>query len=364
MLVAGLSAVQSLALDVNVTASPYNAVPDDGLNDSTAFYNAFNAVVASGGGTIFVPRGEYHFTTRISVNLASTRVCIAGEGKGVSVIHCTNSLGLFWFNNSSSSSNELIMRDLSFTADRPSAGTAIQINNPSYCSDENICNLRMEGVVFTVSNFANDYFTRAVYASYLQKPVFIDIIFAGPLVALGAPETPSEYGFRINYGNAPYFENCYSKCVDYAYYLANLKGDVILNRCVAVGTETGLVVSATSAENCTVSILDTHSNALQHGIVVENADAVELQNGLSYCANNAVTYTDYTINNCSNVNITGCNFYQPFATTRTLIKLLGTTSNVLIKHNIFNSSGTRVYQDYSVANVSILQNLDNPTHQW
>lgn len=357
------SSARLFALDVDVTAAPYNAIPDDGANDSAAFSGALSAVVSGGGGTVFVPGGEYHFTSKIAVDLASAGVSIVGDGKGVSMIHCTNSSGIFWFNNSSND-NELTIRDITFTADMPGAGTAIQINNPSLCTNDAVCSLYMENVTFLVNDWSCDHFNRAIYTSFLQQPAFVDVIFTGPLMVLGAAETPAEYGFRINYGNDPYFENCYSKCVDIGYLLSNIKGDVVFDRCNAVGTEVGFRVSAIGTEDCAVVIRDCHSNALQEGIEINNADCVELENGLSYCSGNAVTYTDYILNNCANVNIVGCDFHQPYATSRTLIDLKGTTSNVLIKHNIFNPSGTRVQQDAGVSGVTVTQNLDNPTHAW
>jgi hypothetical protein len=361
VLISMLGFVSAMATDVNVL--DYGAIPNDGQDDRNAFNSAINAVISTGGGEVFVPPGDYHFASRTTFDLGSTSVGLIGAGKGNSILHCTNSIGIFRFNNTEND-NQLTIRDMTFIADMPNAGIAIQINNPSLCSDETVCSLFMENVDIFVNDYSCDYFGAAVYTSYLQKPVFRDVIFAGPLEVLGANETPAAYGYRIDYGNSPYFEHCYSKCVDNAYLLTNIKGAVIFIDCIAVGTEIGYKISAISQENCAVSIWDCHANGLQEGIEVNDADSVELKNVLSYCSNNAVTYKDFIINNCSDVEIYGCDFHQPYATTRTLIHLKGTTSGVVVKHNIFNASGTRVLQDGGVSGVTVTQNIDNPEHVW
>ena len=160
-------------LDVAVTNSPYSAVPDDGLNDSVAFSNALKAIVAADGGTLTVPCGNYHFTNQITVNLAATTVTMRGDGTGVSIIHSANTNGLFLFNNTSSS-NQLTITGITFTADQPGAGTAVQVSNPSLTTAP-VTNLLMDVFNFMSLN-TNCYFVHHIVATNLQQPQFINFL--------------------------------------------------------------------------------------------------------------------------------------------------------------------------------------------
>ncbi|MCX6896889.1 MAG: glycosyl hydrolase family 28-related protein [Verrucomicrobia bacterium] len=348
------------ALDVSVTA--YGATANDGANDANAFSTALTAIVAGGGGTLYVPAGTFNFTSRKTVDLKNTGVAIAGAGKGVTQLSCENSTGLWWFNNSGSS-NELILRDLTFVASNNggSAGTAVQINNPTntpYISNSDVCSLNVEHVDFQVTTAGADRFAHFLYASYLQLPRFVDVFVNG-----WGYSPPPEDGFRVNFGNGAYFENCYSKNVGLAFTLNNYHGDVTFSRCLAVGVTNGFQVVANQGESCTVNILDCHSNPafddVSLGVKIRFAGGVAIRNHASYCGG-AVTnvYNDFYLDSCTNVVITGSVFHQPYCANRTLIRLTGNSRNALIQHNIFNARGTNVF-DATVSGVTTNQN-DTP----
>lgn len=356
-----MATIQAIAFEASVTT--YGATPNDGLNDGTAFFNALTNLVARGGGTLYVPAGSYDFTSRKTIDLKGVSVTIAGGGKGVTKILCDNSTGIWWFNNTVNS-NQLILSDLTFVASNNGgdAGTAIQINNPTntpYNSNTNLCSLRMEHVDFQVTTTAADFFSHFIYSSYLQQPRFVDVFVNGWGVL-----PPPEDGFRINYGNGAYFENCYSKNVGLAFTLSNYRGAVTFSRCLAVGVTNGFQVVANQGENCVVNIWDCHSNPafddVSLGVKVRFANGVSIKNHASYVGG-AVTnsYNDFYIDTCTNVTITGSIFHQPYCANRTLIRLTGSTRNVLIQHNIFNARGTNVF-DATVSGVTTNQN-DTPS---
>ena len=369
-----LAAAAVLAMPVaarTVNVAQYGAVPNDGKADQGAFAAAFATVVAAGGGEILVPPGDFQFDARIAVDLASSHVELLGEGAGDTRIVCDNPAGLFWFDNSAND-NELVVKNLSLMAGFPDSGTnlvgygtALQIDNPSLCTNDAVCNLLMENVAIMPPDWSfHAYFARSVYTSFLQNPRFVSVMATGPY-GPAAPKVPAESGFRINYGNNPFFENCYSKNKQTGYLLANVQGNVVFDRCIAVDVDTGFKVDSTS-EYCAAENRNFHVNARYRGIDLYNLDRVLLQHGAPYWDNSdGIDYTDFSIDNCSDVEIAGNMFHVHYTVPqRTLIHLKNGTSNVLIKHNIYNARGYRVVKDADVSDVVETQNIDLPAHIW
>lgn len=360
-----LAGMNLFALDVDVR--DYGAVPDDGVSDDWKFRNAIIAIVNDGGGTLHVPAGVFDFAHRRQIDLKGSTVDIVGSGKGVTVLKCTNSSGIWWFRNTQNT-NQLLISDLNVEAAAGgSAGTAFQINNPSLTSNAEICSLYMDRVGFVVEQVGVDYFFRHVFTTYLKNPVFIDVF-----VTSSGMTDSCESGFRINYGDGAYFENCYSKGNGSGWMLTNYKGGIVLNRCNAVANDTGIHITGIPAETCTVHLLGIHVNTEEKNVSIIDADQVCIENAASYVQDIQTPFTDFYILNSANVQIVGCEFHQPYDPYRTMIHLAGTTHDVSIKQNIFNgkywgtgaSSVINVLKDSGVANVTEFDNLDPPSHQW
>jgi len=75
------SAVNELV--VNVKAAPYNATGDNVTDDTAAIQAAIDAVYTAGGGTVFLPQGNYRVTSLVKTWVAGTAVTvnIVGAGK-------------------------------------------------------------------------------------------------------------------------------------------------------------------------------------------------------------------------------------------------------------------------------------------
>jgi len=343
-------------LNITVTNSPYGAKPDDGVNDSTAFASALNDIVSAGGGTLSVPCGNYHFTSRITVDLGGKSVAIRGAGNGVSIIHCANTNGLFWFNNTSSS-NQLTVTDLTLMADQ-TGGTALQVDNPSLTTN-NICSLYMEHVFFDALILDTSYFTHHIAATKLQQPQFINVFIDNGIVGSCID------GFRIDGVNAPFFDQCYAKaCGGINVHLTNAKGNIVLQRMYAKNADhAGIEINCIPDEESSVTLTNPHTNAGVEGIHIVNADHVSLLEGMAYWNFTVPNYADYIMENCTDVTITGCHFNQAVlgdAIGRVMIYLKGATKNVVIQNIVFNGAATRVQQDTDVTGVSIKGILDIP----
>ncbi len=66
-----------------VTDPPYNAVPNDGVDDRAAIQDAINDAYAAGGGAVFLPAGTYDIKSRTATDGAlvlKSGVVIRGEG--------------------------------------------------------------------------------------------------------------------------------------------------------------------------------------------------------------------------------------------------------------------------------------------
>lgn len=72
--------------DYSVTPQDFGALGNGTNDDTTALQAALNAVLAAGGGTLFIPSGTYKITSGLTYNLSGTssrfvgRLCIVGEG--------------------------------------------------------------------------------------------------------------------------------------------------------------------------------------------------------------------------------------------------------------------------------------------
>ena len=63
--------------ETSINVQDYGAVPNDGLDDTTAFRNAVSAL-SGAYGRIYVPRGSYNISDTITV--ATDRVHFEGDG--------------------------------------------------------------------------------------------------------------------------------------------------------------------------------------------------------------------------------------------------------------------------------------------
>ncbi|MEI6195685.1 MAG: hypothetical protein WCS42_15300 [Verrucomicrobiota bacterium] len=343
-----LSIGSAFALDITVTSSPYNAVAEDGRDDSTAFRNALNAIVAAGGGTLSVPCGNYDFTNKVTVDLHAAAVTIAGDGANVSVIRCAtnNTSGVFLFTNSNNE-NQLTMKDFTIEADQL-GGTAIADYNPSLSTNA-ICSLRMDDVNILPATDQVQYFTTTVDASNLKSPVFYNVIAAASIQVGYNME-----GYHIANVDSPTFEQTYAKHHAIGYHLTGMRGAANFYRSYTSDVGLGYSLAATTT-NATLSMRHFHSGAYQQGLDISGFGQVEILEHMCYGPGNGNTlagqFLDQVFTDCANVNIKGTIYNPPADIPRTMISLRGNTHDVYIENCVFRTRGTVLAQDPSVHGV-------------
>jgi Pectate lyase superfamily protein len=113
--------------EIDVTAPPFYAIPNDGLDDTTAFVNAIAAANATRGKRVFVPAGTFDISS--TLNLSGDGQTVLGEAG--SIIHLTKSnLSLFKVvNKAGYPVNGITFRNLTLTSDTTSGTFGINFEN-------------------------------------------------------------------------------------------------------------------------------------------------------------------------------------------------------------------------------------------
>jgi len=347
-LLALLLASSAFGLDITVTNAPYNAKPEDGLNDSAAFTSALDAIADAGGGTLSVPCGNYDFTNKVTVDLHAANVTILGDGASISIINCAsnNTDGVFFFNNTGDGS-QLALKDFTINT-YGSGGTGIKIINSSFSANA-ICSLLMDDVNIMPDVEGEDYFDCQVDASNLKAPVFFNCILTANIRSNGYDHT----GIRITSVDSPSFDNTYVKHTAHGYLLTGMTGAANFLRSYTSDVDIGYELSAVPDASTSVSMRHFHSGGYVKGIDLDSFDQVEVLEHMSFQGNeNAVV--DQTFTDCANVKIEGCIYHPGFDVPRTAIYLKGGTHDVYVANCLFNIKGIPLAQDSTVKGVTMI----------
>ena len=118
---------------INVNVLDYGAVPDDGLDDSTAFQAALNAIQAAQGGHLYIPAGGYAFNSAVTFNIVDEKRGLMIEGAGENLVYlrssAANASGIFHI-TSTWRDCQITFKDFQCVAHRANAGTAISVACP------------------------------------------------------------------------------------------------------------------------------------------------------------------------------------------------------------------------------------------
>jgi hypothetical protein len=347
----------------------YGAAGDRSADDSTAFQKVIDAIASEGKGVMYIPRGDYVIRKQIVRLLANWDIAIIGDGMGVSNLYCDNSDGIFQFTHKDKLS-QCTIRDLSFYAARPGAGTAINIEFPVKGNRHNrsliAMNIEMRG-----NDIQKDYFIVGIRGYAQWRPLYWNCIFSGPYgPGSDANQFSSDYGIFADESYAPTFQNCYIWSTKTAFSINSEhnpgpEGCFFYN-CFAVGCLVGMDINTPGIEPGT-AIDRCHINCRDYGIRMKrkyfSITNCLFYNSLSGRPEDAPPYNDIYLDSCTGVVIAHNIFHQPTNANRRGIAVSGRSRDILINGNYFNFTGIAVAVAAAASNVNCANNeyTDNIT---
>lgn len=346
-----------------VSVRDCGAKGDGTADDSAAFQKAFEGASRSDHGVVRIPAGAYRLDRQVGVEFGGAvgnGLTVAGDGQGVSVIHCGSTNGAIRI-RSELCQTQVTIRDLTLLADIPGAGTAIEVSS-SLRGVRNYRTLTVQNVDMRGAGLpTRSYFSRGLLAFAQWRPIFQNVVFSGILdpalketaLAADALRHGPEYGFCADWSYAPSFQHCYAWSCDTGYRVASrdLKPegpeDGAFHRCNAVGTRIGIDIDTPIIEPQLV-IDACHLNCREAGIRIRNRKFFHVVNCLLYSGSeDQRVYTDIRIENCWAGVLSGNLFHSTLASNvkkdppslRTCIAVDKQSRNIVATGNIFNGKG-------------------------
>lgn len=194
-------------LGINVTNAPYSAIPNDGLDDSAAFQSALNALKTAGGGYLFVPNGDYLFSSLIAITNGDWGLTIQGESVNARLF-CNNSQGVFRLSHLTRG-EQITFQDLTFLASTAGAGTAIEVTSPPGGVQEKRV-VTVDNVVIRATAAAN-YFNKGIVVIGVYRPLIMNSSFIMPTTndfSDASVNFRSAYGYDVTDCYAAVIQNC------------------------------------------------------------------------------------------------------------------------------------------------------------
>ncbi|AKJ64172.1 glycosyl hydrolase family 28-related protein [Kiritimatiella glycovorans] len=193
--------------EVDVVAD-FGAVANDGIDDAPAFQDALDYLNSTGGGTLHVPPGRFLFNERVSVEARDWRLTIQGDPLGETELQVDNPDGLFQLTHSTRYP-QVNIRDLSITALREAAGTALEVTCPQGgVQEKRVVTLRKLEIR---GNGGAEYFNRGIVIGGLYRPLIENCSVVHSTAADMSDSSPNflpEVGIDVTDCYAPVIERC------------------------------------------------------------------------------------------------------------------------------------------------------------
>lgn len=381
-LLLGLLLAAGMAKAASISVLDFGAKGDGLADDSAAFQQAFEQAAGAEHAVVRIPAGAYRLERQVSVEFQGATgngFCVAGDGQGVSVIHCANHQGALRL-RSELCQTQVTIRDLTLLADIPDAGTALEVSS-SLRGVRNYRTLTVQNVDMRGNHLpTRNFFSRGLQASAQWRPLFQNVIFAGILDPKLSESDPAndalrhkpEYGICADWSYAPSFQNCYAWACHTGYRIVSrdLKPegpeDGAFYRCTSVGTRIGIDIDTPIIEPQLV-VDACHLNCRETGLRLRNRKFFQVTNCLFYSqTEDQIPYTDIQISNCWAGQITGNVFHSPHPqnlrkdppSLRTCIAIDKTSKHILLTGNLFNGKGVSLRTEPGAEDI---QSLVNPS---
>ena len=228
----------SAIIDIDITAPPYNAIPNDGQDDSPAFQLALEALRDNNGGRLYIPSGGFAIDMLVSITIKTSDEVdgIMIEGELNTNLFCRNPDGFLEIFFDKERHCQVTLKNLSVVAanisssSANSSGTAIKIyhldpvdgwlglaeHRAVACTNVKVRNL---------GSCTDCYFDQGFVVTGLYRPYFINCQFISPITEtdLTTSNIPT-VGFDVEDCYYPSFDNCTVHGSDLAF---SMNSDII-----------------------------------------------------------------------------------------------------------------------------------------
>jgi len=268
----------------------YGATGDGTTNDTQAFIDTFSAVVAAGGGTVYIPSGLYSIRQKITVACnAQQHIRVLGTGRYQSTLKFGggSDLGLS-FVSSSSSDNQLPsfqIEHLGFTATRDNIGTALSV---SYSNPNNIDATVYAADLFIGQDVDNisetgsgyGYWNRGIYCNNCRNGEIRNVHFYGEM---NRPSSQTSAGIYLE-GESTAFVISSVLVLEATtgIYCTGTSEGLYVHNSDLVGVLYGVYHDITSGAEPQLTVTDSHINSQNVGVWTRNVQQSVVANCLIY----------------------------------------------------------------------------------
>jgi hypothetical protein len=177
----------------NVTHGTYGAVGDGATDDTDAFQDAIDDIVAAGGGILYAPGATYAFEGTLDIDNAP--IFFLGDGSGYTIFKQTVDPGTPMIDYDTNDITHMFkMQGIAFQTGLASAFGAVNHFAPSTSGTTSGRNIIIEDVRFgpTVAQYGTAYFDDCLIVSDAKRGSFRDIF------CVGKDGASSENGITFN----------------------------------------------------------------------------------------------------------------------------------------------------------------------
>ena len=273
-----------------VNVKDFGAVGDGVTDDTAAFINAFSSVIASGGGTIFVPDGIYSIRQKITVTCnAQQHITLTGCGRYQSTLKFGGAADLgISFISTSLSNNQLPsfeVTGIGIIASRDNVGTALSFdyaNSNNIDATVNLSNIFIGQDVDNPSESGSGYgyWSRGIYCNNCRNGEIQNLHFFGEMNK--APNLTSS-GITLS-GESTSFVISSTLILESTtgIYITGTTEGVYVHNSDIVGVYYGVYYNIASGAEPQLTVTDSHINAQNAGVWTVNVQQSVIANCLIY----------------------------------------------------------------------------------
>lgn len=323
-----------------------------GLTDSSpAFQAAINALNVKGCGTFYMPQGTYLLNSLVSLNSSSMLFEIKGDGVDKTIVKCNNSMGGIKI-NSANRNSQITFHDFSMIPMLQNSGTALEYTMVMGGNRENRSCI-IESV--TIQSNVSKSFAKGMILTGQWRTLAKNITISGSPFSTTAIMS---MGIDVTDSYTPRVINCtVSNANEGILYTTDngQSGDFVGN--TVTKCNVGIRLSELSGVQPHVNVESNTLDCYQYGLKIESRKIIFVKNN-TFSNVNAVSGNDYydihishtdgANQDVSDILVVNNSFTPATNPQRVMIYLGYRVSNVFVRKNTFNSSGT----EFSVPNNS------------